>query len=295
MTSNHKPTVGFVGLGHMGGNMAARLLAAGHHVHGQALHRQSAHALEQQGLHWHDTARELAQAVDVTFTSLPDDAALEAAVSGPDGILAGLGKGKVWVDMSTVSPRVSRELAEQARVQGAALLDAPVSGSIPQVQSGTLTIMVGGDQDAYGRVEPILRELGTPTRIGENGQGLALKLAINISLAVQILAYSEGLLLAQRDGVDPELAAKVMAASAIGSPMLKARAPLVLDLPEEAWFDVQLMHKDIRLALGLARELGIRLPSAAAAAEELTEAEQLGYGTRDIASAYDVLARMAES
>jgi 3-hydroxyisobutyrate dehydrogenase-like beta-hydroxyacid dehydrogenase len=155
--------------------------------------------------------------------------------------------------------------------------------------------MVGGDQDAYGRVEPILRELGTPTRIGENGQGLALKLAINISLAVQILAYSEGLLLAQRDGVDPELAAKVMAASAIGSPMLKARAPLVLDLPEEAWFDVRLMHKDIRLALGLARELGVRLPSAGAADEELSEAEQLGYGTRDIASAYNVLARMAES
>jgi 3-hydroxyisobutyrate dehydrogenase-like beta-hydroxyacid dehydrogenase len=229
------------------------------------------------------------EAVEIVFTSLPDDAALEAASSGPDGILAGLGEEDVWVDVSTISPRVSRELAEQARAQGAAMLDAPVSGSVPQVQSGTLTIMAGGDEDAYHRVEPVLRELGTPTRVGENGQGLALKLAINISLAVQILAYSEGLLLAARDGVDPALAAEVMTGSAIGSPMLKARAPLVLDLPEEAWFDVRLMHKDIGLALAMARELGIRVPSAEAAEEELTQAEQLGYGARDIASAYEVL------
>jgi 3-hydroxyisobutyrate dehydrogenase-like beta-hydroxyacid dehydrogenase len=175
------------------------------------------------------------------------------------------------------------------------MLDAPVSGSVPQVQSGTLTIMVGGDEDAYRTVEPILRELGTPTRIGDNGQGLALKLAINISLAVQTLAFSEGLLLAARDGVDPELAAEVMAGSPIGSPMLKARVPLLLDLPEEAWFDVGLMHKDIRLALAMGDELGLRLPSAHAADDELTEAENLGYGHRDIASAYDVLATMAAS
>jgi 3-hydroxyisobutyrate dehydrogenase-like beta-hydroxyacid dehydrogenase len=295
MAANAKPTVGFVGLGHMGGSMAARLLAACYQVHGQALHRDHARELEQQGLQWHDTPRELAQAAEIVFTSLPDDGALQAAASGTDGILAGLREGKRWVDVSTVSPRVSRELAELARSQGAEMLDAPVSGSVPQVESGTLTIMVGGEEDAYCRVEPILRELGTPTRIGENGQGLALKLAINISLAVQILAFSEGLLLATRDGVDPELAADVMSGSPIGSPMLKARVPLVLDLPEEAWFDVRLMHKDIELALALARELGLRLPSAEAAGDELTEAEQLGYGARDIASAYEVLAKMAVS
>ena len=289
MTTDTKPEVGFVGLGHMGGNMAARLLAAGYEVHGQALHREPARELEERGLHWHDTARELAQAVEVVFTSVPDDDALEVAASGPDGILAGLGTGKVWVDVSTVSPRVSRELASRARTTGAAMLDAPVSGSVPQVQSGTLMIMVGGDEDAYHRVEPVLRELGTSTRIGDNGQGLALKLAINISLAAQILAFSEGLLLAVRDGVDPKLAAEVMTGSAIGSPMLKGRVPLVLDLPAEAWFDVRLMHKDIGLALAMAGELGIRLPSAEAAEEELTEAEQLGYGARDIASAYEVL------
>jgi len=290
MTSNAKPTVGFIGLGHMGGNMAARLLAAGHEVYGEERHREHAQELVDQGLQWRDTPREIGEAVDVVFTSLPDDVALEAAASGRDGILAGLAAGKTWVDVSTVSPRVSRELAEQARSRGARMLDAPVSGSVPQVQSGTLTIMVGGDEDAYHAVEPILRELGTATRIGENGHGLALKLAINISLATQILAFSEGLLLATRDGVDPQLAAEVMTASAIGSPMLKARAPLVLDLPDEAWFDVRLMHKDIGLALALASQLGIRLPSAGAADEELSQAEQLGYGERDIASAFQVLA-----
>jgi 3-hydroxyisobutyrate dehydrogenase len=293
MTGSPKATIGFVGLGHMGGTMAARLLSAGYDVGGEALHRETARALEEQGLHWHGTACELAEAVEIVLTSLPDDDAVEAAAGGPDGLLAGLGAGKVWVDMSTVSPRVSRGLAARVHATGATMLDAPVSGSVPQAQSGTLTIMVGGDEDSYRRVEPILRELGTPTRIGGNGQGLALKLAINISLAVQMLAFSEGLLLAVRDGVDPELASEVMAGSPIGSPMIRARVPLVLDLPEEAWFDVRLMHKDIGLALALARELGLRLLSAEAADAELTMAEELGYGARDIASAYAVLAKTA--
>jgi len=287
-------TVGFIGLGHMGGNMAARLLAAGHEVYGEERHREHARQLEQAGLRWRDTPREVAEAAEIVVTSLPDDAALEAAASGPDGILAGLAAGKVWVDVSTVSPRVSRALAERVRATGAAMLDAPVSGSVPQVQAGTLTIMVGGDEHAYRRVEPVLRELGTPTRIGANGQGLALKLAINISLAVQMLAFGEGLLLAARDDVDPKLAIEVMKESPIGSPMLKARAPLVLDLPEEAWFDVALMHKDIALALAMARELDIRLPSGEVADQVLTHAEQLGYGQRDIAALYEVLGRMAE-
>jgi 3-hydroxyisobutyrate dehydrogenase-like beta-hydroxyacid dehydrogenase len=282
-------TIGFVGLGHMGGNMAARLHSAGYEVYGNERKREHAGALEAAGLRWRDTPREVAEAAEIVVTSLPDDDALELAASGPDGILAGLAADKVWVDVSTVSPRVSRELAERAGERGGALLDAPVSGSVPQVQSGTLTIMVGGDDEAYRRVEPVLRELGTPTLVGENGQGLALKLAINISLAVQMLAYSEGLLLATRFGVDPTVATRVMTESPIGSPMLNARAPLVLDLPEEAWFDVTLMHKDITLALALARELNLRLPSADAADGALSQAEQLGYGRRDIAALYEVL------
>jgi len=242
-------SIGFIGLGHMGGNMAARYLAVGYTVYGEDRNRGQAQQLIDQGLHWCETARELVEAADIVFTSLPNDDVLEQVAAASDGILAGLSAGKIWVDVSTVSPRVSRELAGRARERGAEMLDAPVSGSVPQVQSGTLTIMVGGDPEAYRRVEPIVRQLGTPTRVGENGQGLALKLAINISLAVQMLAFAEGLLLAERDGVDRKVAVDVMTQSPIGSPMLKARAPLVLDLPDDAWFDIGLMHKDIRRAV----------------------------------------------
>jgi 3-hydroxyisobutyrate dehydrogenase-like beta-hydroxyacid dehydrogenase len=284
-----RTTIGFVGLGHMGGNMAARFLAAGYPVLGEEQSREHAQPLVDAGLRWCDTPREVAEAADVVVTSLPDDGVLEQVAEGADGILAGLAAGTTWIDMSTVSPRVSRDLARRARERGAPLLDAPVSGSVPQVQAGTLTIMVGGDADAYERVEPILRELGTPTHVGGNGQGLVLKLAINISLAVQMLAFAEGLLLADRDGVDRKVALDVMTQSPIGSPMLKARAPLVLDLPDDAWFDIELMHKDIRLALAAARELDVPLATAATADEALTHAESLGYGRRDLAALFEAL------
>ena len=285
-------TLGFVGLGHMGGNMAVRFLGAGYTVYGETRHRREVEDLEHEGLLWRDTPRQIAEAADVVLTSVPNDGALEDVASGPNGILAGLGEGKVWVDVSTVSPQVSRDLAERVRERGAAMLDAPVSGSVPQVQTGTLTIMVGGDENAYARVEPILRELGTPNHIGENGQGLVLKLAINISLAVQMLAFAEGLLLADRAGIDRKRAVEVMAESPIGSPMLKARADLVLDLPDEAWFDVGLLQKDVVLALDTARQLGVPLLSAAAADEVLTLARAAGYEHRDIAALFEVLAQL---
>jgi 3-hydroxyisobutyrate dehydrogenase-like beta-hydroxyacid dehydrogenase len=293
MATTTSKKIGFVGLGHMGGSMAARLLAAGYPVYGEEQHRAHAQPLVEQGLQWRDTPREVAEATDILFTSLPDDAVLEAVASDSDGILAGLAAGKIWVDMSTVSPRASRALAERVHALGAAMLDAPVSGSVPQVQAGTLTIMVGGDKDAYARIEPLLRELGTPTHIGENGQGLVLKLAINISLAVQMLAFAEGLLLAERAGVDRKLAVDVMTESPIGSPMLKARAALVLDLPDDAWFDIGLMQKDIVLALDTARQLHVPLPSAAVADELLTVARALGYERRDLAALFEVLAQLA--
>lgn len=281
--------IGFVGLGHMGGNMAARFLDAGHPVCGTARSRERAGWLVDQGLGWLDTPREIAETAGLVLTSLPDDDAVNAVAEGADGLLAGLGPGKVWADLSTISPGVSRDLAARVAERGAEMLDAPVSGSVPQIESGTLTIMVGGDEDAYASVEPILRLLGTPTRIGDNGQGLVLKLAINISLAVQMLAFSEGLLLAERDGIDPALAGEVMAASSIGSPMLKARLPLVLDLPEEAWFDVGLLRKDIGLALATARELGAASPAAHAASEVLAKAVEEGFEHQDIAALFKML------
>ena len=287
--------LGFVGLGRMGGNMAARYLKAGYQVYGEARSREHAQQLLDDGLRWCQTPREVAEAAEIVFTSLPDDAALEDVASGSDGVLAGLEPGKTWVELSTVSPRASRALAERVRKPGAVMLDAPVSGSVPQAQAGTLTIMVGGDEQPYARVEPVLRELGKPTRIGDNGQGLILKLAINLSLAVQMLALSEGLLMAERDGVDRALALDVMMASAIGSPMLKARAPLVLQLPDDAWFDVGFMRKDIRLALDAADDLHVSAPSAHAALAVLTQAGELGYEHRDIAALFEVVGTLVDA
>jgi 3-hydroxyisobutyrate dehydrogenase-like beta-hydroxyacid dehydrogenase len=284
-------TVGFIGLGAMGSRMAARLLAAGHPLIGTNRTRSRAQPLIDQGMAWLDIPREVAAAADVTFSMVTDDAALKSISEGPDGVLAGLQPGKVFVDMSTVSPRVSREVAAEVQALGARMLDAPVSGSIPQAESGTLAIMVGGEREAFEAVEPLLYEIGKPvTHIGPNGHGLLLKLAINISLAVQTLAFSEGLLLAERGGVDPDLAAQVMGSSAIGSPMLKARIPLLLHLPDEAWFDVELMQKDVRLARETGKELGTPLPSAAAADEALSAARELGYAHRDIAALHETLA-----
>ncbi len=289
-------TIGFVGLGTMGGRIAGRLLASGHQVHGTNRTVAKAQPLIDGGLRWQPTPRAVAAAVDVVFSMVSDDAALDAITAGPDGILAGLTPGKVYIDMSTVSPEVSVELAERVRSIGARMLDGPVSGSVPQAETGTLTIMVGGEEAAFRLVQPVLRELGqTVTRVGGNGHGLLLKLAINISLAVQTLAFSEGLLLAERGGIDPRLAARVMSTSAIGSPMLRTRVPLLLDLPERAWFDVELMQKDVRLALQAARGLDVPLPSAATADDMLAKARELGYGGRDIAALHEVLARLDET
>lgn len=287
-------TVGFVGLGAMGSRIAGRLLDAGNDLYGSNRTESRAKPLIERGMQWRATPREVAQAADVIFSMVTDDAALEAIASGPDGILAGLQEGKIFLDMSTVSPRASRHLAERVDALGAQMLDAPVSGSIPQAESGTLAIFVGGSESAFSKVEPLLRELGQAvTHMGSNGQGLLIKLAVNISLAVQTLAFSEGLLLDERGGVDPRLAAQAMSTSSIGSPMLKARVPLLLDLPEQAWFDVALMAKDIRLAREAADELTIPLPSAAVAEEMLARASDLGYAHRDLAALHEVLAKSA--
>lgn len=284
--------LGFVGLGAMGSRLAGRLLDAGNELHGTNRTVSKAQPLIDRGMQWRESPREVAAAADVVFSMVTDDAALEAITSGPDGIIAGLDRGKVFVDMSTVSPRSSRKIAEQVGARGAQMLDAPVSGSIPQAESGTLAIFIGGNDQAFVSVAPLLRELGqTVTHLGANGQGLLLKLAVNISLAVQPLAFSEGLLLAERAGIDPALAAEAMSTSSIGSPMLKARVPLLLDLPEEAWFDVALMHKDMRIALETADELAVPLPTGEAAEQMLEKAIELGYAHRDLAALHEVLSK----
>jgi 3-hydroxyisobutyrate dehydrogenase-like beta-hydroxyacid dehydrogenase len=287
-------TVGVVGLGVMGGRIATRLLDSGYTVVGTNRTPERAAPVVEHGLLWRDTARQVAAAADVVLSSVADDAALDAVATGSDGILAGLRPGTVYADMSTVSPQMSQGLAQRVRGLGAEMLDAPVSGSAPQAEAGQLTIMVGGAERAFERVLPILQRLGSVVRIGENGQGLLLKLAINISLAEQMVAFGEGVLLAERGGIDRRLAVDVMTASAIGSPLLKGRAPLVVDPTGPVWFDIALMQKDLGLALDAARRLGVPLPTTAAANDLLTLARRLGYERRDIASVHEVLADVAD-
>jgi 3-hydroxyisobutyrate dehydrogenase-like beta-hydroxyacid dehydrogenase len=287
-------TIGVVGLGAMGGRIAGRLLARGHTVLGTNRTRAKADALISQGLGWCSSPQATAERSDVVISMVTNGAALEAVAGGPDGILAGLTPGSVYIDMSTVSPRVSRALAEQVASTGAVMLAAPVSGSVPAAEAGTLAIMVGGTVDAFQRVESILREMGsTVTFVGDVGHALLLKLGINISLGVQMLAFSEGVLLAEQGGVDRSVALEVLTSSAIGSPMLQARAPLLLDLPEEAWFDVAMMQKDLGLALESGREEGLLMPSTTAADKLFTVARSAGYEHRDIAVLFRLLSDLA--
>jgi 3-hydroxyisobutyrate dehydrogenase-like beta-hydroxyacid dehydrogenase len=286
--------LGFVGLGVMGGGVARRLLAAGHELHGWNRTPEKAAPLVAEGLVLEESPRAVAEQADVVFTMVTNVPALRAVAEGEDGIIAGLGPGKVWVDMTTAAPAVCRELAERVRETGADMVDAPVSGSVSTLEEGRLTIMVGGNEETFRRVEPILLDIGPKvTRVGDNGQALLLKIAINLSLQVQMVAFCEGLLLAEKDGIDREVALDVMLGSVIASPMLKYRAPFILDMPDEAWFNVNMMQKDMLLALEAGRQLDVSMPTTAITNELLTAARAMGLEHNDFAVVYEVLAEMA--
>ncbi|MGZ4382426.1 MAG: NAD(P)-dependent oxidoreductase [Gaiellaceae bacterium] len=286
--------VGFVGLGVMGSSIARRLLAAGHTVHGWNRTREKAQPLVELGLVLEDTPREVAEKSEVVFSMVTNTKALDAVTRGPDGILAGLGPGKLYVDSTTGSPANSRALAADVETLGAKMLDAPVSGTSKTVDEGKVSIMVGGDEDAFERALPILQDVGPVVqRVGENGQAVLLKIAINLSLHVQMVAFSEGLLLAEKGGIEKEVAVEAMLNSVIASPMIKYRGPLVLGHPDEVWFDCNMMQKDMNLALEAGRELDVPMPTTAVSNELLTAARGMGLDHYDFAVVYDVLAAMA--
>jgi 3-hydroxyisobutyrate dehydrogenase-like beta-hydroxyacid dehydrogenase len=286
--------VGFVGLGVMGGGITKRLLGAGHDVVGYNRTAAKAQWLVDLGLRLADSPRQVAEESDVVFSMVTNTKALSAITDGPDGILAGLGPGKIYVDSTTGTPEGSRELAERVAETGAVMLDAPVSGSVSTLEEGKLSIMVGGDEDAFAQVEPILRDIGpTVTRIGDNGQALLMKIAINLSLHVQMVAFSEGVLLAEKDGIPREVAVEAMLNSVIASPMIKYRGPMILEQPEEAWFNVNMMQKDMNLALEAGRKLDVPLPTTAVSNELLTAARGMGLEEYDFAIVFEVLAQMA--
>lgn len=286
--------LGFVGLGVMGGNIVERLLGKGHTVTGYNRTRAKAERFIQQGMRWAESPRAVAAAADVVFSMVTNSAALQAVGEAPDGILAGLSCGKVLVDMSTVSPEYSRALAAKAREKGAEMVDAPLSGSVITLQQGQLSVMVGGRRETFERIKPLLQDIGPKvTYVGDNGLALCMKIAINLSLAVQMMAFSEGVLLAEKSGIARETAVEVLTHSAVASPMLQYRGPMVLRMPDEAWFDVNMMQKDMLLALEMGRRLDAPLPTTAVANEFLTSARAMGLAGRDFACVFQVLAKMA--
>ncbi len=286
--------LGFVGLGVMGSRMVKRLLDAGHTVTGYNRTKSKAQWLIDLGMKWADTPRAAAQASDIVFSMVTNTAALHAIAEGEDGILAGLSRGKVYIDMSTVSPAASRELARRIAEKGASMLDAPVSGSVITLEQGNLSIMVGGDKETFERVKPILQDIGPKVNyVGGNGLAVTMKIATNLSLAVQMLAFSEGVLLAEKSGIPRKTAVEVLLNSVIASPMVKYRGPFVLEMPAEAWFDVNMMQKDMTLALELGRQVDVPLPTTAITNEFLTAARGMGLAKEDFAVVFQVLAKMA--
>jgi 3-hydroxyisobutyrate dehydrogenase-like beta-hydroxyacid dehydrogenase len=286
--------LGFVGLGNMGGNMVSRLLDKGHTVTGYNRSEGKAQWLIAKGMLWADSPRAAAEAGEFVFTMVTNTTALQAVTTGDNGILAGLVPGKVLVDMSTVSPDASRELAAKVRAKGAEMVDAPVSGSVLTLQQGKLSVMVGGRTETFERVRPVLQDIGPKvTHVGDNGLALAMKIAVNLNLAVQMLAFAEGVLLAEKSGIPREVVVDVLTHSAVASPMIQYRGPFVLQEPDQAWFDINMMQKDMLLAMELGRRLNVPVPTTAVANEFLTAARAMGWEKQDFAVVFRVLAHMS--
>jgi 3-hydroxyisobutyrate dehydrogenase-like beta-hydroxyacid dehydrogenase len=274
--------------------MVKRLLAAGHTVTGYNRTKAKAQWLLDVGMKWADTPRTAAEAADMVFSMVTNTQALAAVTGGSDGILAGLSAGKIYIDMSTVSPAASREVARQVEARGAQILDAPVSGSVTTLEEGKLSFMVGGDREVLEKARPILEAIGPKvTHVGANGLAASMKIATNLSLTVQMLAFSEGVLLAEKSGIPRETAVEVLLNSVMASPMVKYRGPFILKMPDEAWFDVNMAQKDVLLALEMGLQLDVPLPTTAIANQMLTAARAMGLADKDFAILFEVLARMA--
>jgi len=286
--------LGFVGLGAMGGRIVKRLLDAGHTVTGYNRTRSKAQWLLDQGMRWGETPRAVVEAADIIFTMVSNTAALYEVTGGDNGILAGLGKGKIYIDMSTISPAASRGLATQVAAKGARMLDSPVSGSVITLEQGNLSLMVGGDKAIFEQVKPVLLDIGPKvSHMGPNGSAALMKIALNLNLQVQMMAFCEGLLLAEKGGIPRETALEVMLNTVVASPSLKYRTPFILSMPDEAWFNVNMMQKDMLLALEMGRELDVPLPTTAVSNEYLTIARAMGLAEQDFAITHKVLARLS--
>ena len=291
-----RPRLGFIGLGGMGGRMARRLLAAGYDltVHDRA--RERARPLEQGGAKFAPTSKQVAAAADVVLSSLTDDAAVEATMFGPEGALAGARPGTIFIEMSTVSPRTSRQLHEAGTTGGLVVLDAPVSGSTPQAEEGELVIVVGGEEDGYRKCRPILSVLGKESfYMGPAGSGTATKLCLNTLLGVGIQALAEAIALGLRSGLDLERLLRTLGESSVLSPSQKSKLEHAKTGEYPPTFPLRLMYKDFGLVSQHAQELSVAMPSTAAAAQvcAVEHARHEAQGDEDFSAVIRTVQQMA--
>jgi 3-hydroxyisobutyrate dehydrogenase-like beta-hydroxyacid dehydrogenase len=287
--------LGFVGLGAMGQLIVPRLIAAGHRVTGWNRSRDKAEPLIATGMAFADSPRAVAQASEMVFSIVTDAGAVRAVALGPDGIAAGLARGGIYLDMSTIDPDASRAIAAEFHKSGAFMLDAPISGSPVTVKAGQASVMVGGDEAAFERAKPVLLAIGPKvTRIGASGLACQMKIAVNLLLMVEVIAFGEAVALAEKGGVARAAAVDAILKSVAASPVLGYRGPFILEgqMPAVPLADVTLQQKDMLLALGLGRRLGSPVPLAAAANEMMNACRGLGIDHRDFVTAHEVYRRL---
>ncbi|MEI9803740.1 MAG: NAD(P)-dependent oxidoreductase [Pseudolabrys sp.] len=287
--------LGFVGLGAMGQLIVPRLMAAGHKVTGWNRSRDKAEPLIKAGMFWADTPRAVAEKSDIVFSIVTDAKAVKAVALGPDGIVSGLAKGGIYIDMSTIEPDESRAVAAEFAKAGSIMLDGPLSGSPVTVVQGNASVMIGGDEAAFDRVKPVLLAIGPKvTRIGANGLACQMKIAVNLLLMVEIIAFGEAVALAEKGGVAREAAVDAILKSVAASPVIGYRGPFILDgkMPAVPLADVTLQQKDMMLALNLGRTLGSPVPLAAAANEMMNACRGLGIDGNDFVVAHQVYRRL---
>jgi len=280
-----------IGLGAMGEGIVPRLLGAGHSVTGWNRTKSRAESLIQQGMKWADTPREVAKQSDVVLSIVTDADAVKSVALGPDGVISGLSKDGVYLDMSTISPESSRAVASEFKKMGKIMMDAPLSGSTVTLGAGKASFMVGGDKDAFERIKPVLLDIGAKAvYIGDNGTAVQMKLSVNLVLMVEVIAFGEGVALAEKGGVDREVAVEAMLNSVAASPVLGYRGPYILEgqMPDKPLADVTLQQKDMLLVLEQGRKLGSPVPLAAAANEMMNACRGLGIDHRDFVTAHQV-------
>ena len=272
--------VGFIGLGIMGRPMAENLIEAGYDL--VAYNRTREKAEELDGATVAESPKEVAEQSDIIITMLPDSPQVEEVLAGEDGVLEGIKEGDLIVDMSTISPVVTEELSEKAEEKGASMLDAPVSGGDVGAIEGTLSIMVGGSEEDFGRALPLFEVMGaTVTHVGPVGTGQVVKAANQIVVALTIEAVSEALVLGSKGGVAPEKILDVLGGGLAGNKVMEVKREKMLEHSFDPGFRVELHHKDLGIALAAGREYGVTLPVTAVVDQMLQDLKMRGRGDQD--------------